>query len=49
MANPEQLRDAALWPSWDLPDPPPEHPFKLIRRDGFCVGAFSGTADATVQ
>ncbi len=48
MATAEQLRDAALWPNWDLPDPPPGHPFQLTRRGGFCVGAFSGTADATV-
>ena len=48
MATPEQLRAAALWPHSDLPDPPPEHPFKLIRRDEFCVGVFSGTADARV-
>jgi GNAT superfamily N-acetyltransferase len=48
VATPEQLRDAALWPNWDLPDPPPGHPFKLTRRDGFCVGAFSGAADARV-
>ena len=48
MANPEQLRDAALWPNWDLPDPPPGHPFKLTRHDGFCLGAFAGMTDVTV-
>lgn len=48
MAGLEQLREVALWPNWDLPDPPPEHPFKLIRRDGFCVGSFLDSSHATV-
>jgi GNAT superfamily N-acetyltransferase len=48
VASEGQLRDVALWPNWDLPDPPPGHPFTLIRHDGFCIGVFSGTAHVTV-
>lgn len=38
----ERVRRAALWPQTDLPDPPPEHPYEVIRRDGFTMGVFRG-------
>lgn len=38
----ELVQRAALWPQADLPDPPQEHPYEVIRRDGFTVGIFRG-------
>jgi GNAT superfamily N-acetyltransferase len=39
---PELVSDAALFPEDDLPAPPPEHPFRQVRRDGYVVGLFPG-------
>jgi hypothetical protein len=45
---PDLVRRAALWPATDLPDPPPEHPYEVIRRDGFTVGAMAGMSFGSV-
>ena len=42
------VRRAALWPSFDFPDPPPEHPYELIHRAGFNVGVFPGLTSGFV-
>lgn len=42
------LRRAALWPAVDLPDPPPEYPFEMIRREGFNLGVFRGLSFGAV-
>lgn len=46
---PEQVRDGALFPHTDLPEPPPEHPYRQILRDGYMVGLFPGLAYGTVS
>jgi GNAT superfamily N-acetyltransferase len=45
---PELVRRAALWPDADVPDPPPEHPYEVIRREGFIVGVFPGMTFGSV-
>jgi GNAT superfamily N-acetyltransferase len=42
------VRRAALFPHDDLPDPPPDHPQKLIRRPGYMIGLFPGATFGTV-
>ena len=48
MAVPDLVRRAALWPTVDLPDPPPDHPYEVIRRRGFDVGVFPGLTSGFV-
>jgi GNAT superfamily N-acetyltransferase len=48
VALPDRVREAALFPDTDLPDPPPEHPFTLIRRDGYSIGMFAGMTHGNV-
>lgn len=43
------VRQAALFPESDLPPPPPEHPFKQLRRDGYTVGLFPGMTHGNVS
>lgn len=45
----EAVRNAALFPVDDLPDPPPRHPYKVVRRIGFAVGVFPGMSFGTVS
>lgn len=45
----EAVRNAALFPADDLPDPPPRHPYKVVRRRGFAVGVFPGMSFGTVS
>jgi len=45
----ESVRDAALFPEGDLPVPPPEHPYRQVRRDGYMVGLFPGQTFGTVS
>ena len=40
MAIPELVRQAALFPELDLPDPPPEHPYEVVHGKGYSVGIF---------
>ena len=40
---------AALFPDTDLPPPPPDHPFKQVRRDGYTVGLQTGMTFANVM
>ena len=42
------VRRAALFPHDDLPDPPPDHPYKQIRRPGYVIGMFPGSTFGTV-
>jgi GNAT superfamily N-acetyltransferase len=42
------VRRAALFPHDDLPDPPPDHPYKQIRRPGYVIGMFPGATFGTV-
>ena len=42
------VRHAALFPHEDLPDPPPGHPYRLIRRPSYAVGIFPGGTFGTV-
>jgi len=42
MTIPELVRQAALFPELDPPDPPPEHPYTVVHRDGYDVGFFAG-------
>ena len=49
MLIPEAVRDAALFPADDLPDPPPQHPLQLVRREGFVVGLWAGVSFGTVE
>jgi hypothetical protein len=37
---PEGVRRAALFPQSDLPQPPPGHPFRLVRGEGYTIGMF---------
>lgn len=46
---PESVKYAALFPSSDLPPPPPEHPFRQVQGDGYSVGLFSGQTFGTVS
>jgi GNAT superfamily N-acetyltransferase len=46
---PERVREAALFPHTDLPEPPPEHPYQQVLRDGYMVGLFPGLAYGTVS
>jgi len=46
---PDEVREAALFPALDLPDPPPDHPYKAFRRDGYSVGFFPGMSHANVS
>lgn len=43
------MRHAALFPETDLPAPPPEHPFRQVRRDGYMVGLFPGGTHGNVS
>ena len=45
----EIVRSAALFPEDDLPEPPPEHPYRQVRRDGYMVGLFPGQTFGTVS
>jgi hypothetical protein len=45
---PPPVRRAALFPHDDLPEPPPDHPYKQIRRHGYVIGMFSGATFGTV-
>ena len=38
-----------MFPEDDLPAPPPEHPFRQVRRDGYVVGLFPGQTFGTVS
>ena len=49
VAIPEPVRLAALFPDSDLPPPPPGHPFKQVRRDGYTVGLQTGMTFASVM
>ena len=42
------LREAALFPHTDLPDPPPGYPFQIRKGDGYQVGFTPGTSYAMV-
>ncbi len=42
------VRRAALFPHDDLPDPPPDHPYKQFRRPGYVIGMFTGSTFGTV-
>ena len=42
------VRRAALFPHDDLPDPPPDHPYKQMRRRGYVIGMFPGASFGTV-
>jgi GNAT superfamily N-acetyltransferase len=46
---PEPVRTAALFPEDDLPEPPPEHPYRQVRRDGYMIGLFPGQTFGTVS
>jgi len=46
---PEPISTAALFPDADLPAPPPEHPFRQVRGDGYVVGLFPGQTFGTVS
>lgn len=48
MTVPQHVRQAALFPELDLPAPPPGHPFRQRRGDGFVVGCFPGGTFASV-
>ena len=43
------VRQAALFSHDDLPDPPPGHPYRLIRRSGYAIGLFPGGTFGTVS
>lgn len=43
------VRCAALFPHDDLPDPPPGHPYRVIRRPGYVIGTFPGGTFGTVS
>jgi GNAT superfamily N-acetyltransferase len=45
---PDPIRQAALFPDNDLPDPPPGHPFQLLRHDGYTIGVFAGMTHGSV-
>ena len=49
MTIPELVRQAALFPHVDLPDPPPEHPYTIAHRDGYDVGFFPGLSYGMVS
>ena len=48
MVIPEPVRNAALFPEADLPEPPPDHPYRQVRGDGYMVGLFPGQTLGTV-
>jgi len=43
------LLEAALFPEFDLPAPPPEHPYKVRMFDGYQVGYIPGSSFALVS
>jgi hypothetical protein len=45
---PKPVQLAALFPDIDLPPPPPDHPFKQVRRDGYTIGLQTGMTFANV-
>jgi GNAT superfamily N-acetyltransferase len=45
----DSVREAALFPLVDLPEPPPDHPNRQVRRDGYMVGLFPGLTYGTVS
>ena len=42
------LVEAACFPDFDVPLPPPEHPYKVVRRDGYQLGFTPGASFAHV-
>jgi GNAT superfamily N-acetyltransferase len=49
VAIPALVRRAAIFPELDLPDPPPEHPYKVVRADGYTIGVFAGLSFGQVS
>lgn len=49
MKVPEVVRQAALFPELDLPEPPEGHPYRQHRGDGYVVGCFPGGTFASVS
>ena len=45
----DSVREAALFPHLDLPEPPPDHPYRQVQRDGYMVGLFQGMTHGTVS
>lgn len=45
----DSVREAALFPHVDLPEPPPDHPYRQVQRDGYMVGLFPGLTYGTVS
>ena len=48
VAIPKPVRLAALFPHTDVPPPPPNHPVKQVRRDGYTIGLPTGMTSASV-
>ncbi|HZP73510.1 MAG TPA: GNAT family N-acetyltransferase [Gaiellaceae bacterium] len=44
----DAIRRAALFPTLDLPPPPPEHPASRVARDGYTLSLFPGRSSAMV-
>lgn len=49
MPIPDVVREAAVFLIDSLPDPPPGHPFRVVRREGFSVGMFEGMSFGAVD
>ncbi len=49
MAVTDLVAQAALFPSVDLPDPPADHPYEIVRRDGYVVGTFPDASFGSVE
>jgi len=48
MELPPGVREAALFPGWDLPDPPQGHPYTIVHRDGYQLGYMAGMSHGSV-
>jgi GNAT superfamily N-acetyltransferase len=46
---PDKVKAAALFPHVDLPEPPPDHPYRQVQRDGYMVGLFPGLTYGSVS